>query len=124
MKCLRVILLCMTTATASAALPHTTVSNSAFGKLRNGSSVELYTLKSDTLELKLITFGARVVSLHAPDRGGKSADVVLGYDNLGDYLHNAEFYFGVVPGRYANRIARGKFTLEGKPYQIALNDGV
>lgn len=114
----------MTTATASAAVPPTNVSHSAFGTLPNGSSVELYTLKSDSLELKLITYGARVVSLTAPDRSGKPANVVLGYDNLGDYLRNKEFYFGVVPGRYANRIARGNFALEGKDYQITLNDGV
>jgi len=124
MKCLRVILLCMTTATASAAFSQTVVSHSSFGKLPNGSGVELYTLKSQTLELKLMTFGARVVSLTAPDRSGKPANVVLGYDNLGDYVHNKEFFFGVVPGRYANRIAHGKFTLDGKPHQITLNDGV
>ena len=123
MKCLRVILLCMTTATASAAFSQTAVSHSSFGKLPDGSGVELYTLKSDALELKLITFGARVISLSAPDRSGKPADIVLGYNNLGDYLRNKEFYFGVVPGRYANRIAHGKFTLEGKPYQVTLNDG-
>ena len=124
MKCLRVILLCMTTVTASAAIPRTAVSHAPFGKLPDGSGVELYTLKSDTVELKLITFGARVASLTAPDRSGKSADIVLGYDNLGDYLHNKEFFFGVVPGRYANRIAQGKFTLEGTTYQVTLNDGV
>jgi len=124
MKCLRVILLCMTTATATAALSQTAVTHSTFGKLPDGSNVDLYSLKSQTLELKLITFGARVVSLTAPDRSGKRSDVVLGYDNLDDYVHNKEFYFGVVPGRYANRIARGKFTLEGKPYQLTLNDGV
>jgi len=124
MKLLRVILLCMTSVAASAAVSPTTVSRTSFGKLPNGSNVELYTLKSDQLELKLITLGARVTALTAPDRNGKSADIVLGYDNLGDYLHNKEFYFGVVPGRYANRIAHGKFTLGGKPYQITLNDGV
>jgi len=124
MKCLRVILLCMTTATATAALSQTAVSHGSFGKLPDGSTVELYTLKNPTLELKLISFGARVVSLTAPDRSGKPADIVLGYDNLEDYVHNKEFYFGVVPGRYANRITRGKFSLEGKSYQVTLNDGV
>jgi aldose 1-epimerase len=123
MKFLRVILLCMTTAAASAAFSQTAVSHSSFGKLPDGSGVELYTLKSDTLQLQLITFGARVVSLTAPDRSGKSADIVLGYDNLEDYVHNKEFFFGVVPGRYANRIAHGKFMLEGKTYQLTLNDG-
>jgi len=124
MKFLRVILLCMTTVTASAAMSQTAVTHSSFGKLPDGSNVEIYSLKSQALELKLITFGARVISLTAPDRNGKPTDIVLGYDNLGDYVHNAEFFFGVVPGRYANRIAHGKFTLEGKPYQLTLNDGV
>jgi aldose 1-epimerase len=124
MKFLRVILLCMTTVAGSAAVSQTAVSHSSFGKMPDGQNVELYTLKSQTLELKLMTFGARVVALTTPDRDGKRADIVLGYDNLGDYLHNKEFYFGVVPGRYANRIARGKFSLDGKSYQITLNDGV
>jgi aldose 1-epimerase len=123
MKLLRVILLYMTTTAASAGLPHTSVSNSAFGRLPNSSSVELYTLTSDRLELKLITYGARVVSLTAPDRSGKPANVVLGYDNLADYLRNNEFYLGVAAGRYANRIAHGEFSLDGKTYQLTLNDG-
>jgi aldose 1-epimerase len=113
----------MTTIAASAASASTSVAHSSFGKMPDNSNVELYTLSSGPIQLKLITFGARVVSLTVPDRSGKSADIVLGYDNLAEYLHNKEFYFGVVPGRYANRIAHGKFTLEGKSYQVTLNDG-
>lgn len=124
MKFLRVILLSMTAIAAAAAHAATTVAHSSFGKLPDGSNVELYTLKSGAIQLQLISYGARVISLTAPDRSGKSADIVLGYDNLGEYVHNKEFFFGLVPGRYANRIARGKFTLEGKTYRLTLNDGV
>jgi len=120
MKLLRVILLGMTSVFAHAA----TVSHTSFGKLPDGSNVEQYTLKSEAIELKVISFGARITGLTSKDRDGKVADVVLGYNTLDEYVKNKEFYFGVVPGRYANRIAKGKFTLEGKPYQITLNDGV
>ncbi len=120
MKLLRVMLLFMTTAAPALAA----VSHTSFGKLPDGSNVELYTLKSDAIELKVMSFGARIVALDTKDKDGKVADVVLGYNTLDEYVKNKEFYFGVVPGRYANRIAKGKFTLEGKPYQITLNDGV
>jgi aldose 1-epimerase len=118
MKSLRVILLCMSTAVASASVTHTT-----FGNLPDGSNVQAYTLTSPSVELKVITYGARVVALTTKDRDGKAADIVLGYSSVEPYVKNKNFYFGVVPGRYANRIANGKFMLEGKPYQITQNDG-
>ena len=119
MKSLRVMLLCMTTVFAHAA----TVTHSTFGKMPDGSSVEMFTVKSDAIELKLISYGARVVGLDSKDRNGKMGDVVLGYNTLDEYLHNKNFFFGVVPGRYANRIGKGKFSLEGKSYQVTINDG-
>lgn len=118
MKSLRVMLLCMSTAVASA-----TVTSSPFGKLPDGSPVEAYTLSSPSVQVKIITYGARVVSLTTKDRDGKAADIVLGYSSVTPYVDGKNFYFGVVPGRYANRIANGKFTLEGKPYQLTVNDG-
>lgn len=118
MKLLSVMLLCMTTAAA-----HASVSHAVFGKLPDGSPVTIYTLKSPQVEMRVMTFGARVVSISAPDRNGKMTDVVLGYDNLQDYVKDTKTYFGVVPGRYANRIADGRFTLEGKEYHLSVNEG-
>ena len=118
MKLLSVMLLCMTTAAAHAAVSHTD-----FGKLPDGSPVTIFTLKSPQVEMRVMTFGARVVSISVPDRNGKMADVVLGYDKLQDYVNDSKTYFGVVPGRYANRVADGKFTLEGKQYNLSVNEG-
>jgi aldose 1-epimerase len=119
MKLLHVMLLCMTSAVAQAAVSH-----APFGKLPDGSTVELYTLKSSSVELKLISYGARVIAIDTADRHGKMADIALGYDSLEPYVKNTNFYFGVVPGRYANRIAKGQFTLDGKHYQLPVNNGV
>ena len=118
MKLLSVILLTMTTAAAQA-----TVTHANFGNLPDGSPVAIYTLKSPQVEVRVMTFGARVVSLMTPDRNGKMADVVLGYGKLEDYVKDPKTFFGVVAGRYANRIAGGKFTLEGKEYHLSVNEG-
>jgi aldose 1-epimerase len=69
-----------------------------------------------------MTYGAIVTELHAPDRGGNKADIVLGFNNLDQYLADNPF-FGAIAGRYANRIAKGKFTLDGKEYTLATNNG-
>lgn len=121
MNILRVILLCMTSFSVAAAA--TTVSHSAFGHLPNGETAELYTLKNPSVQLQLTTYGARVVSLETKDRHGKMADIALGHANLDGYVKDKKTYFGVVPGRYANRIANGRFVLEGKTHQITTNDG-
>jgi aldose 1-epimerase len=121
MKLLRVILLCMTSLSAAGAA--TTVSHSVWGNLPDGAPVQIYTLKSAAVSLRVMSFGARVVSIETKDRSGKMGDVVLGYSNLADYVKDNKTYFGVVAGRYANRIAGGKFTLDGKSYQIPVNDG-
>jgi aldose 1-epimerase len=118
MKLLSVILLTMTTGAAQAAVTHAT-----WGNLPDGSPVTIYTLKSPQVELRVMTFGARVVSLSTPDRNGKMADIVLGYDKLEDYVKDPKTFFGVVAGRYANRIAGGKFTLDGKEYELSVNEG-
>jgi aldose 1-epimerase len=118
MRLLSVILLTMTTAAAQAAVTHAN-----WGNLPDGSPVTIYTLKSPQVELRVMTFGARVVSLSTPDRNGKMADIVLGYDKLEDYIKDPKTFFGVVAGRYANRIAGGKFTLDGKEYTLSVNEG-
>lgn len=99
------------------------VNKQPFGKTSDGTPVEIYTLKSSTLEVRIMTYGGIVVSLKAPDKSGKAADIVLGYDNLDGYLSGNKAYFGAIIGRYANRIAKGKFTLDGKSYQVPTNDG-
>jgi aldose 1-epimerase len=99
------------------------ITKQAFGKTAEQESVELYTLtNAKGVEAKIMTYGGIVVSLKVPDRHGKLGDVVLGYDNLEGYLKSNPF-FGCIVGRYGNRIANGKFTLNGKPYTLARNNG-
>lgn len=95
----------------------------AFGKAESGEEVELYTLaNSKGMEAAITTYGARVVSLKVPDRSGKAADVVLGFDALDGYQQRNP-YFGAIVGRYGNRIAKGHFTLNGVEYTLARNNG-
>jgi len=101
---------------------HATVTKAPFGKLPDGKTVEIYTLKSSTIEARMVTFGARIVSVRTPDRAGHVADVVLGYENIEGYLADKKTYFGAIVGRYGNRIAGGKFSLNGKSYQVPAND--
>jgi len=95
----------------------------AFGTLEDGRKVSLFTLTNPSgAEVKVIDYGAIVVSLKVPDRAGNLRDVVLGYDDLAGYVKDKAF-LGAIVGRYGNRIAAGKFTLDGKSYQLDLNDG-
>jgi aldose 1-epimerase len=95
----------------------------SFGKTRTGATVDLYTLtNANGMEVSIMNYGATIVSLKAPDRSGKMADVVLGFDSMDGYLTD-EPYFGAVVGRYGNRIAKGKFKLNGKEYSLATNNG-
>lgn len=100
-----------------------TVDINRFGRLPDGGVVREYTLKNDTgIIVKVIDYGAIVTGLWLPDREGEFADVVLGYDNLDDYLAETP-YFGAIVGRYGNRIDKGTFSLDGKEYQLTVNDG-
>ncbi len=90
----------------------------------DGKEVKLYVLTNKNgAEATIINYGAKIVSLLVPDRDGKLVDVVLGHKSLNDYLNSEEPTYGAVCGRVANRIAKGKFTLEGKEYQLAINNG-
>ena len=94
-----------------------------FGKLNDGSEVYEYTLTNTKgMKARIINYGAIVVSLDVPDKNGKLSDVVLGYDNLEGYVGDKTFQ-GSIVGRYGNRISKGKFVLDGKEYQLTLNDG-
>ncbi|MBM4071526.1 MAG: galactose mutarotase [Planctomycetes bacterium] len=96
----------------------------AFGKTAAGEAVEIYTLKNASgMTVKLMTLGATVVELHVPDKNGKTADVNLGFDSVAGYQSEDNQYFGCTTGRVANRIGKGKFTLDGKEYQLAINNG-
>ena len=99
------------------------ISQAPFGGIPDGPPVTIYTLRNDKgMEVRILTYGGIVQSLKVPDKNGKFDDVVLGYDNLGGYLTNSP-YFGALIGRYGNRIGGGKFTLEGKTYKLAANNG-
>jgi aldose 1-epimerase len=98
------------------------VKREVFGKVE-GKNVYLYTLTNrNGVEIKITNYGGTVTSLKAPDRNGKLDDVVLGFSNLEDYL-KATSYFGAIIGRYANRIAGGRFRLDGADYRLATNNG-
>ena len=99
------------------------ISNTPFGKTPDGTRVDLYTLRnSKGVEATICSYGGIVTTLKVPDKNGKFGDVVLGYDTLAEYIKETP-YFGCLVGRYGNRIAKGKFTLNGKTYKLAVNNG-
>ncbi len=102
----------------------TTPTQAEFGKLPDGSVAYIYTLaNANRVEARITNYGGRIVSLSVPDRAGKLADVVLGFDSLAEYLSNGGTFFGALIGRYANRIGGARFTLDGVAYQLEKNDG-
>jgi aldose 1-epimerase len=107
------------TQTSAAAAPIAT----SFGKTTDGTEVQLFTLKNQQGMTATITnYGGIITSLLVPDKTGQLGDVVLGYDSLADYQKDSP-YFGALIGRYGNRIKQGKFTLDGKAYQVPVNNG-
>src|ERR1051326_870277 len=99
------------------------ISHKPFGKTQDGTPVDLYTLRNrHGMEVKITNYGGIVISISVPDRNGHFGDVVLGYDNLEGYLKENPF-FGAMVGRYGNRIANAKFTLNGKEYKLPANNG-
>ena len=104
-------------------LMRTRISRLPFGTTADAKPVELFTLtNAHDVEVRAMTYGATIVWLHAPDREGHLDDIVLGYPTLAGYLAQSP-YFGAIVGRYGNRIAKGRFTLDGKAYQLATNNG-
>jgi aldose 1-epimerase len=95
----------------------------SFGELSDGRKIEAVELTNTSgVSARIVTLGAALQALLVPDKQGKSADIVLGYRTAAEYLAKPQ-YFGVTVGRYANRIAKGKFALDGKSYTLAANDG-
>lgn len=105
-----------------AAIESGSLSKMIFGKTPDGTPVELYVLKNGQITVKVMTYGAIITEIDTPDCNGKEGDVVLGFDSLEGYLGKHP-YFGATVGRVANRIAKGKFTLNGQEYTLAVNDG-
>lgn len=94
-----------------------------FRKTIEGKETELFLLKNKNgMEVALTNYGARIVAMVFADKNGNQVDVVTGFDSISGYQHSSEAYFGAIVGRYANRIARGKFALNGKNYQLNINN--
>jgi aldose 1-epimerase len=107
----------------TAAWAASTIQQKAYGTTARGEAVDEYTLtNTHGMEVKIITFGGTVTSIKVPDRNGNMANVVLGFSELKSYETRSP-YFGCIIGRYGNRIAKGKFTLEGREYTLATNNG-
>jgi aldose 1-epimerase len=120
--CLAVIGAFPRTLAASEGMHHA-IQKAPFGRAGE-QPVEIYTLTNiHGIEARIMTYGATIVSLKTPDRAGQFKNIVLGFDSIDAYLAGVP-YFGATVGRYANRIANGRFTLDGKTYQLAQNDGV
>ncbi|GAA2772105.1 galactose mutarotase [Streptomyces rameus] len=94
-----------------------------FGTLADGTRVYRWSLENGGTRLKVLSYGGVVQSLEIPDRHGRYANVVAGFDDIADYVAKSP-YFGALIGRYGNRIGKGRFTLDGKAYQLSVNDGV
>lgn len=100
-----------------------TITKQNFGQTGDGSPVDIYTLTNlSGMQVKITNYGGAIVSILAPDKGGNLGEVTLGFDNLNQYLAGCP-YFGCIVGRYANRIARGRFTLNNVEYSLAQNNG-
>jgi aldose 1-epimerase len=106
------------------AVAQSAITKAPFGKTKDGESVDLYTLRNTKgMEARITNYGGIVVALTAPDAANKFADVVLGYNDLDSYMNPPFPYFGAIIGRYGNRIAKGRFTLNGHEYKLAVNNG-
>ena len=114
------VFLILTSALVAAAQ---SVTKQSFGKTAEGENVDIYTLQNaNGVEAKITNYGGIVVSMKVPDRNGKIDDVMLGFNDLDSYLKGHP-YFGAIIGRYGNRIAKGRFTLNGVEYKLAVNNG-
>ena len=98
------------------------ISQKHFGVAANGKQVDAYTLVNGSISATIVTLGGIITHLHVPDRNGAAGDVVLGFDKIADYEAPGP-YFGALIGRVGNRIAKGKFALDGKTYTLAVNNG-
>ena len=113
----------MPASTTSAPTVASSVVRAPFGRLADGKPADLFTLTNARgIEVRLTSYGGIITSLRTPDRSGRFDDIALGYDSLSGYLRDTP-YFGAIVGRYGNRIARGRFTIDGTTYRLAINNG-
>jgi len=123
LSCLTLIAFCAGSGVSSSARGALMVKKETFGTTPDGKTVELYTLTNTYgIETRIMTYGGIIVSLQTPDKKGHFADITLGFDTLAGYLAKNP-YFGALVGRYGNRIGNAKFTLDGKEYTLAKNNG-
>jgi aldose 1-epimerase len=109
---------------AAAPAKQSTLVSAPFGRTADGAAIDVFTLtNANGMEVRTIPYGAIIVSLRVPDRSGQLGDVALGFDTFDEYITKKPPYFGAIVGRYGNRIAKGRFTLDGKTYQLATNNG-
>lgn len=102
----------------------TAVVKSDYATMSDGTKIEKYTLENAKgMKMEVITFGGIITSLTAPDKNGKFEDIALGFTKAEDYFNGNPYFFGAIIGRYGNRIKEGKFNLDGKDYQLTVNDG-
>ena len=99
------------------------MSQATWGRAQDGALVKIFTLRDEAVEVRVMSYGARLVSIKTKDRNGYVGDVVLGYDSLDSYLTDKKTHFGTVVGRFGNRIAAGRFSVDGRTYQIPINNG-
>ncbi|KAJ8013857.1 hypothetical protein DPEC_G00034160 [Dallia pectoralis] len=116
------IVQCMFECKSKSKLGMAKVVKEIFGEVPEGGPVEKWTLKSSNVTVEIITLGCIITAIRCKDKNGDVHDVVLGYDDLEEYLANPR-YFGAVVGRVANRIAKGRFVVDGEEYQLAINNG-
>src|SRR5690606_26819917 len=94
----------------------------AFEQDINGKSTKLFVLQNENIKAAITNYGGRLVSLWVPDKNGKMTDVVVGFEGVQDYINSTEPYFGATIGRYGNRIAKGKFSIDGAEYISSINN--
>ena len=116
---------CAASATAFAAAAHCLDAKGQrpFGRTADGAPITLRTIENGSLKVSVMDFGATVTSVLTPDRAGVPGEVTLGFDDATPYVEGRSPYFGCVPGRVANRIANGIFTMGTKDYSLATNNG-
>ena len=93
-----------------------------YGTMQDGTPVTAHALEAEGIRLSILTYGGLIRSLEVPDRDGRPANVTLGLNSLEEYVAHSP-YFGALVGRFANRIAGGRFTLDGRQYQLPVNNG-
>lgn len=119
----KMLMMVLLGASASIATAEPGITKKPYGKMPDGTAVEEFTVTNrNNLTMKVISYGGIITELHVPDKAGKLADVSLGCSSLDEYREGHP-YFGAIIGRVGNRIAKGKFTLDGKEYTLATNNG-